>query len=112
MATVEECHAALESLAQRLALVDEEQRRTHALDRTISCHVTDLAVTFAGAIKDGEVSDITTAASPRAQVRLTMSSDDLIALTDGSLHLGTAWASGRVRIEASVFDLLKLGTFL
>ena len=43
-----------------------------------------------------------------AQIRLTMTSDDLLALVDGSLHLASAWATGRIKVEAGVRDLLKL----
>ena len=37
-----------------------------------------------------------------------MSSDDLVALTDGHLHFGKAWASGRLKLEAGLRDLLRL----
>jgi putative sterol carrier protein len=37
-----------------------------------------------------------------------MTSDDLLKLVDGELNMASAWASGRVKIDASVFDLLKL----
>jgi hypothetical protein len=40
-----------------------------------------------------------------------MTSDDLIALTDGRLKLAAAWATGRLRINAGVRDLLKLRSF-
>lgn len=108
MASLEECHAALERLAERIAGVDEAERRQHAFDRTLSCHVPDLGVTFAGALSDGHIADITTGPAPRAQIRLTASSDDLVALTDGHLDLGRAWLSGRLKVEAGVRDMLKL----
>ena len=54
----------------------------------------------------------TTEPAPKAQVRLTVGSDDLVALTDGELDFGRAWLSGRVKVEASVRDLLKLRSML
>jgi len=45
-------------------------------------------------------------------LRLTTTSDDLLALTDGSLPVMRAWTSGRLRIDASIVDLLKLRTLL
>ena len=39
-------------------------------------------------------------------------SDDLIALLAGELSPPTAWATGRLKVEASVLDLLKLRTLL
>ena len=112
MATIDQCRAALERLADRLAGVDEEARRRHTFDRTLSCHVPDLDVTFPGRLEDGELRDITLDEAPRAQIRLTATSDDLVALTDGHLDFGRAWLGGRVKIEAGVRDLLKLRSML
>ncbi len=113
MATTEQCRKALEGLASRLKTdVDEDERRQHAFDRTLSCHVPDLDVTFAGALQDGHIVDITTDPSPKAQIRITAQSDDLVALTDGGLSFGPAWLSGRVKVEAGVRDLLKLRSML
>jgi predicted lipid carrier protein YhbT len=112
MASLEECHAALERLAERLSTVDDDERQRHAFDRSLSCHVPDLDVTFAGALSDGHITDITTEPAPKAQIRLTATSDDLVALTDGDLDFGKAWLSGRVKVEAGVRDLLKLRSML
>jgi putative sterol carrier protein len=112
MATIEECRAALERLSGRLSDVDESDRKQHAFDRTLSCHVPDLDVTFSGRLEDGEIRDISTDDAPRAQIRLTASSDDLVALTDGELDFGRAWLAGRVKVEAGVRDLLKLRSML
>lgn len=112
MATIEDCHAALERLAARLRDVDEEARRRHAFDRTLSCHITDLGVTFHGRLEDGHIRGITTDQAPRAQIRLTAESDDLVAMTDGTLGFGQAWLSGKVKIDAGVRDLLKLRSLL
>ena len=112
MATMEECHAALERLADKLQEVDEDDRKQHAFDRTLSCHVPDLGVTFSGRLEDGHIQDITTEDAPRAQIRLTAKSDDLVAMTDGHLGFGQAWLSGKVKVEAGVRDLLKLRSML
>lgn len=115
MASVEECERALQALAQRLAEVDPHTRSKHAVDRTISCRVVDLDVVFAVTVQDGALSDLacssTDAAQP-AQVRLTTSSDDLVALVTGALPAPTAWATGRLKIEASIRDLLRLRSLL
>jgi hypothetical protein len=112
MATDEQCRAALERLAARLATVDGEERRHHAFDRSMSCLVPDLGVTFSGALSDGHITGITTEPAPKAQVRLTVASDDLVALTDGELDFGKAWLSGRIKVEASIRDLLQLRSML
>ena len=112
MATVEECEQAFRTLAQRLQEADPDVRRRNSFDRSISCRLPDLDVVFAGHLHDGQLSDIRQvepgSREAKAQVGLTMSSDDLIKLVDKQLNMGSAWASGRVKIDARVFDLIKL----
>jgi hypothetical protein len=112
VATVPECEAAFVELANRLSSVDDDARKKAAFDRTISCTLSDLDVIFAARLSDGALLDIQQVESPDAQLRLSMTSDDLIALTDGSLPFTKAWASGRLRIDASVLDLLRLRSLL
>jgi predicted lipid carrier protein YhbT len=112
MATIKDCRAALERLSDKLREVDEEERKQHAFDRTLSCHVPDLDVTFTGRLEDGHITGITTDEAPKAQIRLTAKSDDLVAMTDGQLSFGQAWLSGKVKVEAGVRDLLKLRSML
>lgn len=112
MATTEQCRAALEGLASRLTQVNDDDRRQHSFDRTLSCHVPDRDVTFSGLLKNGHLLDITTEPASKAQIRITARSDDLVALTDGELTFGSAWLSGRVKVEAGVRDLLKLRSML
>jgi putative sterol carrier protein len=112
MASVEECRTAIEELAERMAGADEEVRSHATLNRSLSCRITDLDVTFSGQLRDGHIHDITTEPAQRAQIRLTVSSDDLIALVDGHLHFASAWAKGRIKVEASIMDLLRLRSLL
>jgi len=51
-------------------------------------------------------------AAESAQIRLTMTSDDLLSLAAGELSLGAAWLSGRVKVHASLPDMLRLRTML
>jgi putative sterol carrier protein len=111
MATVAECRLALESLAARISSADSGNRR-QTLDRSLGCHLTDLDVHFRGRLNDGKLTDIAEDHDPKAQIRLAATSDDLIALTDGSLDFAKAWASGRLKVHASVFDLMKLRKML
>lgn len=109
MASVDDCRLALASLAARLNELDDEVRTRTAPDRTLSLRVSDLDVAFSGRIQDGTLTDIELDADgEKAQLRLQCSSDDLLALTDGALNPAAAWASGRLRIEASPLDLLRL----
>jgi putative sterol carrier protein len=108
MATVEECERALRDLAAKLGTVDAQKRGQVVLDRSLSCTLRDLGVIFAGQLRDGELRDIRQVSNADAQIKLTMTSDDLLKLTSGELNFAQAWASGRLRVDANVFDLLKL----
>ncbi len=112
MATLPEVDRALRDLVARLTEVDPEVRRKHALDRTVSCQVDDLDVVYSAKVGDDGLSALTTAPCEAAQVRLKVASDDLVALTEGRLGVPTAWATGRLHVEASLLDLLKLRTLL
>lgn len=107
MATVEQCEAALQALASRMAANGSSARKLD-FNRTLTCTIRDLRVIFAGRLADGRLVDIAPATNRDAQVRLTLSSDDLVALVEGKLKTAAAFATGRLRMEASLRDMLKL----
>ena len=114
MATAEECRLALENLTGRIAEMDEEDRQTHLVDRVISCKISDLGVTFVTKIGPDGATPVTVANGPEApaQVRFTAKSDDLIAIAGDPASIARAWLSGRLRVEASIWDLLRLRKIL
>ncbi|GAA5087755.1 putative lipid carrier protein YhbT [Thermocatellispora tengchongensis] len=116
MATVEECRAALRKLAEQFEEVDEETKAKHVVERTISCHISDLGTTFYGRIHHGGldpfVDEHAASSNGVADVRLTISSDDLVSLVAGELDMARALFSGRVKVEASFGDLLRLRKLL
>lgn len=112
MASKEQCEAALRDLAARLNGVDPSTRRKHALDRSITCRLPDLSTSFSGRLREGALHDIVERELPNAQIKLTMTSDDLLAVTRGHLAFPAAWATGRLKIEASLLDLLRLRSLL
>lgn len=109
MASEAECRAAIDTLIERLGQVDHSARRKHVPDRTIGVTLLDHDVTYVGELKSGELINVRKEAGDyRPQVRVLCTSDDLIALTDGRLKFAHAWASGQVRLDASLRDLLRL----
>ncbi|WP_328870365.1 SCP2 sterol-binding domain-containing protein [Streptomyces sp. NBC_00287] len=115
MATIEECRAALEKLSDNMQHAEGDVRTAAALDRSVSCHITDLDVTFVGRLQGGRIHVRDTLQGPpqeKAQIRLAMSGNDLVALVDGELHFAKAWGSGRVKVHAGVRDLLVLRKIL
>ncbi|MCM3301669.1 sterol-binding protein [Streptomyces pseudogriseolus] len=115
MATIEECRAALDKLSDSMGRAEGDVRAAASMERSVSCHVTDLDVTFAGRLTGGRIDVRDTFPGPpreKAQIRLAMTGDDLVALVDGELHFARAWASGRVRLEAGLRDLFQLRKLL
>lgn len=119
MATGQECELALRKLTATIARAGDSGDA--APERSVSCQITDLGLMFAGRLRDGRLQDIArsdpagSAGSAKANasdIRLTTTSDDLIKLVDGSLGFATAWSSGRLRVDASIRDLLRLRKML
>ena len=116
MASVQDCERALRSLTDRFSALDADVRARHALDRTVAWHVLDLDVVFTVRVADGVMGPLrcadATGALDDAQVRLAATSDDVVALASGALTAPAAWATGRLKVEASVLDLLRLRSWL
>lgn len=112
MATLEQCMTALEGFVAHLASNPGAQ----GLDRSVSCRLTDLDRVVQGRLASGTAHDVVAVPDgpgvEKADIRLTMTSDDLIALTDGDLSFAPAWASGRVKLEAGLRDMLRLRSLL
>jgi hypothetical protein len=109
---MEQCLTALKGVLGDLAASPAAE----GLDRSVSCRLTDLDEVVVGRLGGGTVRDLHVLPHgpevPKADIRLTMASDDLIALTDGQLAFGPAWATGRVKLEAGLRDLLRLRKIL
>jgi hypothetical protein len=115
MATIQECRDALDRLSGNLARAEGDVLGATALDRSLSCHITDLDQTFTGRLDGGRIRVDSVAPGPpaaKADIRLAMSGDDLLSLVAGELRFAKAWASGRVRLEAGFRDLLRLKSLL
>ena len=115
MANPAECRAALIQLSENLGNAKGDVRAAATLDRSLTCWITDLDLTFTGRLRDGRIEDITELPgkpAQKAQLRLAMKGDDLVELVDGRLGFASAWASGRVKLEASILDLLQLRKLL
>jgi hypothetical protein len=113
MATADQCRVALESLTGRLSQLDAESRRAHVLDRTLSCHVSDLGITFLTRLGPHGADPIVEAdGRAPAQIRFTARSDDVLAIADNPGSFARAWLTGRLRVEGNFFDLLHLRRLL
>jgi hypothetical protein len=114
MATVEECREALQTLTARLGEINPQERSSFFSNRSFSCHVTDLGVTFVTTITDTGAEPVKEAApdEPPADIRLTANSDDVISLAATPANIARMWMAGRVKVQASIRDLLALRRLL
>ena len=110
MATVKQCRVAVDRLVAALDGVDPNLRARHVPARTVACRLTDLDVTFVGRLDEDGVHDVEQVLGddPDVDVRLSLDSDQLVALADGRDEFLSAWIRGRVQVSASVRDLLRL----
>jgi putative sterol carrier protein len=111
MATLDQCREALNQLAARLAQNAGAGGRLD-FDRTLACQVPDLSAAFHGRLEDGKIVGLADGDDPKAKIKMIIDSDDLLELVAGRLDAGKAFASGRLKIKASVMDLLKLRKLL
>jgi hypothetical protein len=110
MATAEECRMALESLTGRLTEMDASVREAKLIDRTLSCHVSDLGVTYLTRLGAHGADPIKESHDgfPAAQIRFTAKSDDVLAIANDPGSFARAWLAGRLKVEGNFFDLLHL----
>ncbi len=114
LATAEQCRAALEKLAGRLTDMDPQARAESLADRSLSCTVEDLGITFVTQLRPDGAGPVIEAdgTTPRANVRFSTRSDELLEIADDPGRFGRAWLTGRVKVQGSVFDLLRLRKML
>lgn len=114
MANAEECRTALEALAGRISEMDPQARAARLADRTLSCTVTDLGVTFMTKLGPDGASPVTETGpgDPPAQIRFSAKSDELISVARDPGSFVRAWLTGRVKVDASLGDILRLRKLL
>jgi hypothetical protein len=114
MATVEECREALQTLIGRLGEMDEKNRSSFFSNRSMSCYVTDLGVTFLATFTDQGAEPVKEVGpdEPPADIKLTANSDDVVSLAATPANIARMWMAGRVKIQASIRDLLALRRLL
>lgn len=114
MATIEAVRAAISDLGVMLDGADPEFRRKIP-DRSVSVWIKDLDAAFAGRLQAGELVDVVEidpGSRKEAELKLTLTSDDLLEVVEGRLHFGSGWAHGRIKVDARLRDVFELRKFL
>lgn len=113
MASEQEVDQTMSSLLRRLEQIDPTYRSMLPSRRTIEATCPDIGVTYHAKWQAGEMSGVARGEAPgRPDIRITVNSDDLVAIADGSLDFARAYAENRVRIRAGMTDLLRLRAVL
>lgn len=115
MAQPEQVRAAVAELTRRLREDADDDLRRRIPDRTVALVLHDLGVAHHGRLHDGALVDLVEVDAgdvPEVEVRVVMSSDELLALVDGSDSFASGWARGRIRVYAGFRTLLELRRFL
>jgi predicted lipid carrier protein YhbT len=112
VATAKQCRAAIDRLVESVDDVDPALRAKHIPQRSVQCLVRDLDVIFTARLDADGVHDLVELPADTEveskDVRLSLDSDELIALALGQEDFVTAWLRGRVHVSASVRDMLRL----
>ena len=113
MATKREVERKLRELIKRLDQADGDVRGSLADalpdPRVVEVTVPDLEATYWTELRGGRMGPLRTGPPPEdAEIRVHVPSDVLIELVDGHRSLFSSYLGGKVKIEASFGDLLRL----
>jgi predicted lipid carrier protein YhbT len=111
VATTTEVESKLEELIARLsddADAAGELGRSLPDRRVLSVRVTDLDAEWWTELAGGRMGDLRRGSPDHADITIRAGSDDLVSLIDGRGSLFSAYLAGRIRVEASFSDLLRL----
>jgi hypothetical protein len=112
VATVEEVEGLLVDLLSRLDGIDDSTRALLPSRRTIEARCPDLDLVRYAEWRDGKLILLDDAPPRRPDIRISMRSEDLMAVARGDLPFGRAYAANKVRLDASMTDLLRLRAVL
>jgi hypothetical protein len=113
LATKAEVERQLVALMARLDGNETNVRSAIPSRKVLRCHVPDLGATWFSVVDDGHVSAPTeTSPDGPADITLTVASDDLVDLVSGRVSFLSAFTAGKVRVDASIVDLLRLRSLL
>jgi hypothetical protein len=112
MATKREVERKLRELIKRLDQADGDLRVSLADalpdSRVVEVTVPDLEATYWTELSRGRMGRLHVGAPPEAAIRVEAPSDVLVELVDGHRSLFSSYLGGKVKIEASFSDLLRL----
>jgi hypothetical protein len=113
VATKAEVERQLGALMARLDGNEANVRSAIPTRKVLRCLVTDLGAVWYSVVENGHVSQPSeTQPNGRADITLRLGSDDLVELVEGRTSFLSAFTSGKVKVDASIVDLLRLRSLL
>jgi hypothetical protein len=113
VATKAEVERQLAALMARLDGNEANVRSAIPSRKVLICHVPDLDAAWYSVVEHGHVSQPTeTPPNGRADITLRVGSDDLVDLVEGRISFLSAFTAGKVKVDASIVDLLRLRSLL
>jgi SCP-2 sterol transfer family len=113
VATKAEVERQLGALMARLDGNEANVRSAIPSRKVLRCHVPDLGADWYSVVDQGHVSQPSEAPpNGRADITLRVGSDDLVDLVEGRISFLSAFTSGKVKVDASIVDLLRLRSLL
>ncbi|GAA1120968.1 hypothetical protein GCM10009642_67950 [Nocardiopsis metallicus] len=116
MSSIDACLEGIARANERILAQPLDRRREVIRERTVRVIVPDLATAFDMRLTVDGLTDITSgpaaAAAAAPQVRVTVSSDDLVDLAEDRLDPAKALFSRRLKVDASLSDLLRMRRLL
>jgi putative sterol carrier protein len=115
MASRTEVERKLSELIARLDASDEGARSlgdTLSEPRILGLEVTDLNAHYWTELRDGRMETLQEGTPDRSDIQVRAPSDVLVDLIDGKGTLFSAYLAGRIRVDASMSDLMRLRRLL
>ena len=113
MATKAEVERQLGALMARLDGNEANVRSAIPSRKVLRCQVPDLDAVWYSVVDNGHVSQPSeTPPNGPADITLRVGSDDLVDLVEGRISFLSAFSSGKIRVDASIVDLLRLRSLL
>lgn len=116
MASTTQVEKRLQALIARLDAGDPEVRQAlrESLPepRTLWLHLSDLSADYWTELDGDGMRELRAGTPEHADIRITADSDDLLDVIDGRSRLFPAYLSGKLRLDASFGDIVRLRRIL